>query len=1214
MLQKKFLRKSIFSLILLSVGVNLFGLTAPSNLAPNGTSSVTSPTLSWTKNNNTNIATYEIKMVNAGTGAIVLNYVNVGDVSSKAISGLQAGQSYRWVVRAVRSGSTSAESAAVTFSIPVTLVAPSNLSPNLTLAANATSATLSWTKNNAAGIATYEVRLVNVATGAVLLNYESVGDANSKTVSGLQAGQSYRWVVRAVRSGSTSAESAAVTFSIPVTLVAPSNLSPNSTLAANATSATLSWTKNNAAGIATYEVRLVNVATGAVLLNYESVGDANSKAISGLQAGQSYRWVVRAVRSGSTSAESAAVTFSIPVTLVAPSNLSPNSTLAANATSATLTWTKNNAAGIATYEVRLVNVATGAVLLNYESVGDANSKTISGLQAGQSYRWVVRAVRSGSTSAESAAVTFSIPVTLVAPSNLSPNSTLAATATSATLSWTKNNAAGIATYEVRLVNVATGAVLLNYESVGDANSKAISGLQAGQSYRWVVRAVRSGSTSAESAAVTFSVPAAVTAPSNLAPNSSIAINATSATLTWTKNNATALAAYEVRLVNTTTGTVILDYVNVGDVNTKTVSNLQIGHSYRWVVRAVRSGAANAESAIAVFHLSSPPAFTVTQKGNNALIDISPVIVNPGTLVLNKIERSYNDGAFKALNMNDYYNGFFDTGLNMGTYTYKLTQTINGIENSGNIKINISQTIKGVTVLIHGFTPVSGSVPGWMTKMATAIGERSGKYTDGNMKATVLEHDPKTGKWIYKEGSHDPNEEIVLLYNWADESDKAADGWTEAAGDNLFASLMDFGRMTDNAVKSANILARPWHFICHSRGNIVALHAFMRFAGIKDIAHYTALDPHPAEPMDDQLAPFVKKSTDKTMVYELLLPKNVLQADNYFRRDGLYEDDGDFNGIRFAGNDANNFELCEDVLSKGYTSEHSDTHLWYYGTIKTVPSANNGDENVPQSWYNFNMCSPTNYNRYEVGYNKSRLGNGLIKAPQVTDKVTLTKSGFFNGNFGYGKSNGLGVPGWEKQGGSMEWFSAESQKLSFGMITGAKVATSNFIYIPDVSSLSFDLNVNTNATDKKLYVKMDDDIIGSITLKTGVSKPVISLTAPAPLRVPYKGTTRRVTFEINSNDLNFIANVDNIQFINTLNKQPSNDNRVVETNVLVYPNPVNGDEIHFTQPTSFTIADMTGKIMANQPEKVEIWSIDHLPNGIFLIRTDTNQSIKLVVNR
>jgi len=217
--------------------------------------------------------------------------------------------------------------------------------------------------------------------------------------------------------------------------------------------------------------------------------------------------------------------------------------------------------------------------------------------------------------------------------------------------------------------------------------------------------------------------------------------------------------------------------------------------------------------------------------------------------------------------------------------------------------SITKPEAGVTVIVHGFTPdVIGSspLPPWTKQMAKAIGKRCGTYPNGTIKATIFEHNYKTGFWDYIEGSNNVNDEIILIYNWVEESDYAfINGWAEAAGDNLFASLIGFGKLNSSPnFKNHNILPQKWHFICHSRGNIVALHTFSRFehlestningAQIKKIHHYTALDPHPAIPMYDHWATFIENKLYGSAPFQIKLPSNVEYADNYFRQDGSYE--------------------------------------------------------------------------------------------------------------------------------------------------------------------------------------------------------------------------------------------------------------------------------------------------------------------------------------
>lgn len=94
-------------------------LKAPTNLSPNKIklTSTSSVKLSWTKNNDAG-ATYQIKLVklDGASETVVSNYEDVGDKSTKEVTGLKSGDRYRWRVRVLRNGLTI-ESTDATFAI-----------------------------------------------------------------------------------------------------------------------------------------------------------------------------------------------------------------------------------------------------------------------------------------------------------------------------------------------------------------------------------------------------------------------------------------------------------------------------------------------------------------------------------------------------------------------------------------------------------------------------------------------------------------------------------------------------------------------------------------------------------------------------------------------------------------------------------------------------------------------------------------------------------------------------------------------------------------------------------------------------------------------------------------------------------------------------------------------------------------------------------------
>ena len=182
---------------------------------------------------------------------------------------------------------------------------------------------------------------------------------------------------------------------------------------------------------------------------------------------------------------------------------------------------------------------------------------------------------------------------LSAPSNVYPSDGQAFAYTTASsgvvLQWAKNNNAGLANYEVRLVNTTSGSTVFDYTNVGDINSTGVtSGLQVGNAYRWIVRIL---GTTLQSTATTFSIgsPPAVVQPTTTSPTNNYVYQTVPSSIqfTWLKNNGAGLCDYIVNLRDNTTGTLLVDdnSGNVGDSNTFSYYTFNAGHDYQWVVRA-----------------------------------------------------------------------------------------------------------------------------------------------------------------------------------------------------------------------------------------------------------------------------------------------------------------------------------------------------------------------------------------------------------------------------------------------------------------------------------------------------------------------------------------------------------------------------------------------------------------------------------------------------
>jgi hypothetical protein len=106
-------------------------------------------------------------------------------------------------------------------------------------------------------------------------------------------------------------------------------------------------------------------------------------------------------------------------------------------------------------------------------------------------------------------------------------------------------------------------------------------------------------------------------------------------------------------------------------------------------------------------------------------------------------------------------------------------------------------IAGVTVITHGAQIALFGDPGlpdWTVTMGQAILDRADGALTGRNQGSLFQSDPATGQWRAVGdaawiNSNTIDDQIVLLYDWADESGFFEDGWLEAAADNLYASLL-----------------------------------------------------------------------------------------------------------------------------------------------------------------------------------------------------------------------------------------------------------------------------------------------------------------------------------------------------------------------------------------------------------------------------------------
>ncbi|MFO0962503.1 MAG: hypothetical protein U0625_06300 [Phycisphaerales bacterium] len=438
-----------------------------------------------------------------------------------------------------------------------------------------------------------------------------------------------------------------------------------------------------------------------------------------------------------------------------------------------------------------------------------------------------------------------------------------------------------------------------------------------------------------------------------------------------------------------------------------------------------------------------------------------------------------------------------------------------------------------TIITHGFQLNATAKPDWMLAMGQQILARAGGA------GSILRYAAATGQWSLAGGSAPtPGAPLVLLFNWADESDGAGlpgvnTGYTEAAGDALYAAM----RAPSGVLGFDPLAGRAVHFIGHSRGCCVNSESTLRLAndGIP-VDQVTTLDPHPvAPPLSESCGLGGVDWGDRAPVRWA----NVAFADNYWRADtglsGLCHD-CDFDGIQLPATQVHNVGLGgplgelagdNDDCLLGCRLEHSKTHTWYHGTIAGATSDPDCSVNAG-AWYAAAEPGCASWNC--TGYVRSALAGGVRPTLGTGTAPTATPV-LFNGAFDRSYA-GWGYHG----GGGTATVVAESGtgNLYLRLEPTKPSRRHNRFYLPvGASAVGAQVRVFTAGADDQLVVRLVNDAgvsttIGSAPLATVVGAWVSVGPFAIPSSLP-RGAGYRLECALTSGDatITAVAGVDAI---------------------------------------------------------------------------------------
>ncbi|QOX63706.1 S8 family serine peptidase [Anoxybacterium hadale] len=680
----------------------------PSGLAANVTGS-TQVTVKWSAASGA--ASYDIYRATSASGSYTKLGASTG--TSYMDNGVKKGSSYWYKISAANAIGASAQSGAASVTIAVPGV-PTGLIASVT---STSQCTIKWSA--VSGAVSYDVYRGASATGTytklTTVTGTSYGD------SGLKAGASYWYKVAATNAIGTSAQSAASSVSLATPGV-PAGLTAGVT---GSSQCTVKW--NGVSGAASYDVYRAPSASGA----YTKLATVttSSYADNAVAAGASYWYKISAANPLGVSAQSSAISVKIAVPAV-PSGLTISVT---SSSQSTLKW--NAASGAVSYDVYRASSSSGT----YTKLATVTSPayTDTGLKTASSYWYKVSASNALGTSAQSAAVS----VTMAIPGVPSGLATAVTSSTQCTVKWSP--VSGAVSYDIYRATSATGTfsklATITGASYGD------SGLKAGSSYWYKVRATNALGSSAQSAAANVTiavpaVPAGLTASITGGSQCTVRWSSVSGAVSYDIYRATSAAGTYTKLT-TVTGTSYLD------------NGVTTGSSYWYKASAVNAMGASAQTSAVSVKIAAPgvPAGIITSVTSSTQCVVKWNAVS-GAVSYDIYRAASATGTYTKL-ANVTSASYTDNGLTTGSaYWYRIS-AVNALGASAQSgAVSVSMAIPGVPAgLTTGVTSSSQCILKWsaasgavsydiyratsatgtFTKIGTAA---ASSYTDSGLKS------------------------------------------------------------------------------------------------------------------------------------------------------------------------------------------------------------------------------------------------------------------------------------------------------------------------------------------------------------------------------------------------------------------------------------------------------------------------------------------------
>ena len=512
--------------------------------------------------------------------------------------------------------------------------------------------------------------------------------------------------------------------------------------------------------------------------------------------------------------------------------------------------------------------------------------------------------------------------------------------------------------------------------------------------------------------------------------------------------------------------------------------------------------------------------------NGRLESASPEV--PGIVVSSGENLYFNNHRFDDINCQFHYGGARMPGV---IDEVRISDRARSAEEIAATHAGTTRT----TVITHGFFPGDldpfHELPKWVCIMAERIRTRAGG-------GRIFEYEKNTGLLVERPPDCDCDGDCgptgaaghdVVVLNWVEESALLDQGYSEAAAEAFFASLVRWGlpeRRLDNL-----------HLIGHSRGAVVNSEIAERLVAIgHEVDHVTTLDPHD---WGGDFGGFGVCASDHDVNQDH--PEYPQNLENPGTRAGVVtwgpRVGADSGGVQFAdsywqyddsatGLSGRSLEGAANLNLSQLEIDHSDVHEWYSYTIPSEELPG-----TPPEWYSAAQNCPlaavdrlVPLARSRDGYFFSKTGGGssVVRcSPRgVSTPVRFNffaREGLVNGDFERPGSLYGEIPGWQHHGGGGDgWWKKENDGDHFlHLIAGELRRHNRFLIVPDARFLRFCLRRITEVPNALLLVS-----VGTATEPDLLEEVALNL-PPSPLCVPFsyelaehhRGSVQTLTFQI-----------------------------------------------------------------------------------------------------